>query len=63
LNSPQRLRNWIYQKRRKRNSRMKLSQQVSLKKLRKTNLRKRLNKMKIIGIEEASEALLSPAII
>lgn len=41
---------------------MKLSQQVSLKKLKITNLRKRLNKMKIIGIEEASEALLSPAL-
>ncbi len=41
---------------------MKLSQQVSLKKLRKTNLRKRLNKMKIIGIEEASEVLLSPVL-
>jgi len=61
LSSPQRLKNWIYQKRRKRNS--KLSQQVSLKKLKITNLRKRLNKMKIIGIEEASEALLSPALI
>lgn len=42
---------------------MKLSQQVSLKKLRKINLRKRLNKMKIIGIEEASEPLLFPVLI
>jgi hypothetical protein len=41
----------------------KQSQQVSLNKLTKTNLKKSLNKMKIIGIEEASEALLSPAFI
>jgi hypothetical protein len=41
----------------------KQSQQVSLNKSTKTNLKKSLNKMKIIGIEEASEALLSPAFI
>ena len=35
----------------------KQSQQVSLNKSTKTNLKKSLNKMKIIGIEEAEAAL------